>query len=861
MTTESAHQKFGSLAGSSCRLKVRKPDSSFDIFDLERIDTQGKTSITYKAINYAGDSFAIKLVPRERYKQHSIESEVQKVRLLGSRFARIQFYGTPILLKEGAEEEAPDVYAIVMDWIEGITLRSFLERPETILYVTDLLVLCKHLTECLALLQQNKLVHNDLHSENILVTSRATGPHLTQEWDITIIDSGSIKTESLLNSLLEQWNSELVALERLSVSKTKEVADRIAALQFSLQWFSRSDQEWIVSHLVTIYNTLLRSQHDFPPRYRQFIADFPQLLRRMLDPDRSMRLGNPARMYDEIDSLRRKHTDSEPLLMSGPFDLISAELIRKPEQINRLFSSKTPWYNKCATTDPTYIYGPRGCGKSTILRKLSLESVLAEDDPGVAFSAIPYIGVYLSCSAELRSRFWLFPDDAYPKIAGDAVEFFNLLLGEALLRTFSLLRDSQVVPILGSSVGLTIACEEAMAHLFFRHFSLEGGEYQLAGVGWLDHALKALRLRRSQVWSQILARGSNNIPNSSVVFDLCRDLADVFPLLNGKHIAFLLDDYSNQRIPVRLQRILNQTISFAKQGNPIFKVSSEYMGVDLTGIQQGREVVEVNFGKEFVDLQDSDRTGFLEDVIDIRFKLANEKGGDQYSHVTARELLGRQRLSAGTPMARSIRQAHKHKKRSPFHYYGIDTIAELCSGDIAMAIDIVRDVFARHVGAVKKDLPVPQRVQHDVIRECSDTEHLHLRYLTHGRVISRVMDKLCWLAHKSAVERDSKKDNVLEPMIKTSIDVVNSVRHEISDEHIAILDEMIKRGCLFSLDTSRSRMRGEGTERYQIRRILLVKYASPLARRDPIKIDRPQLLEQLLTDPEGFCVAELNRGR
>jgi hypothetical protein len=342
-----------------------------------------------------------------------------------------------------------------------------------------------------------------------------------------------------------------------------------------------------------------------------------------------------------------------------------------------------------------------------------------------------------------------------------------------------------------------------------------------------------------------------------VIFDLCKGAEEILPLLRTKHVAFLLDDYSNQRIPVKLQRILNQTISFAKQGNPIFKVSSEYMGVDLTGIQQGREVIEVNFGQEYVDLGEAERTGFLEDVIDIRFRAAKRTEGK----LTTRKLLGRQNLSAGTPMARAIKGAQKGKNRNPFHYYGVDTVSEVCSGDIAMAIDIVREIHRRHESAKERKTPVPNRIQHEVIKEFSDHEHLHLRYMHRGKEIAFVIDRLCWLAHKCAVEKISIKDQREEPMIKTSIDIASSAHRQATDEVREVLDEMIRRGCLFSLDTSRTRIAGEGTERFQVRRILLVKYLAPLSRRDPIKIDRSEYLHLLIQDPEEFVKGELSKGK
>ena len=70
--------------------------------------------------------------------------------------------------------------------------------------------------------------------------------------------------------------------------------------------------------------------------------------------------------------------------------------------------------------------GPIGCGKSTVLRRLSLPAVLSLPQASKHFREMPYVGVYISCSSELRSRFWLFPRDEYDKIEGDVVLFFSM---------------------------------------------------------------------------------------------------------------------------------------------------------------------------------------------------------------------------------------------------------------------------------------------------------------------------------------------------------------------------------------------------------------------------------------------------
>ena len=76
-------------------------------------------------------------------------------------------------------------------------------------------------------------------------------------------------------------------------------------------------------------------------------------------------------------------------------------------------------------------------------------------------------------------------------------------------------------------------------------------------------------------------------PDAQMVFDVCQELEEVWPVLKTRRLVFLIDDYSNQRIPGALQKKLNQAITFSKQGTPIFKVTSEYDGVDLEGVQEG----------------------------------------------------------------------------------------------------------------------------------------------------------------------------------------------------------------------------------------------------------------------------------
>ncbi|HEX4638076.1 MAG TPA: protein kinase [Chthoniobacterales bacterium] len=819
-------------------------------FTLGTAAGPGSTSVTFNAIDTFGRQHAIKFVPQDYYKHHTIEAELLRVRRLTRRFSQITWYGEPAFEKTFAKNGEMKLYAIVTDWIDGPSFASFAAQEGERLEVPEFLEIARDLCEMLALLKEHELVHNDLHAENLIVTTEATGPRLQPQRVLRVIDTGSLKTIERHQSILDSWRTEVATLQQLKQDNGDNIGARIAQLEDWISWFSRTDQEWVVYHLCALISRMRRRDDRLPLNQRRFLQDITPVLSRMLDPDPHMRLSDPAQMFDEIELLWKKVNTPASSAMMGPFDLISAELIRSDDQLNALFSEKAPWLAKCSTTDPVYIYGPRGCGKSTVLRRISLPAVLATSDAAEQFAKMPYIGVYMSCSSELRSRFWLFPKQEYDQIEGDVVLFFTMLLVEALLDTLELLRDGNCELRLGHTVGLTNDAARAIAEKVFEHFSIPGIDLKLGGVSWLTFARKELSLHRQIVWRRILTNPSRTTPNPSLLFELCKSIEEALPLLKQKHIAFLLDDYSNQRIPAELQRRLNQTISFAKQGNPIFKVSSEYFGVDLDGIQEGREVVEVNFGWEYVELNDAERGAFLEDVLDIRFKRTDVD-------TTVDALLGRSGLNPGLPLARAIRKCHEDGK--PFYYYGIDTVADICSGDVAMALDLVKQIYMT-VDAFPPKQAVSAAQQHAIIHRYADREHMYVRYFAkHGKAMSEVVGALCWLAHQCACEKTSMKTGTPEPMIKTHLDIALQAVAQLPEDCRELLLEMEKRGVLFSLDTSRSRIHKEGTERYQVRRILLAKTVTPLGRKDAIKLDHVHKLQFLLQEPHSFVREEFDK--
>lgn len=276
--------------------------------------------------------------------------------------------------------------------------------------------------------------------------------------------------------------------------------------------------------------------------------------------------------------------------------------------------------------------------------------------------------------------------------------------------------------------------------------------------------------------------------------------------------------------------------------------------MDLEGIQEGREVREVNVGFEYVSLQESQRWRFLRELLELRFAYLEHP-------TNILQILPLSKIRPAISMAKAIRAAVQSKGK--FYYHGVDTISDLCSGDFAMGLDLVRRIFEHGDVNWKEPKAIPPQVQHRAIREYASREFEYIRYRSErGLLKYEIVDRLCWLSHKCVLEKTRWKDGEEVPLVKNHIDVAETALqdlHRYSPEHYALLEEMIRKGVLFPLETSKSREAHQGTRRYMVRRILLARYDAPLGRDVAVRIDDLERLRTLLTDPRHFAASELER--
>lgn len=806
---------------------------------------RGRTAVAWKATS-RGECYAIKFALRSDYSTHSIDAEVRQIQSVDSSLlARIEFYGTP--QSELADIAWADLYAIVVEWIDGVSFKKYVESAREIddqsfvKIARDFFVLAKAFSD-------QGLQHNDLHNENVLVRTKRDPLTESETVQIVAIDSGQLKTDVRRIELIETQSSQLSTLESL-IESSPEIESRKSTLRESIRLFGRTDHEWIVKHLCDLANaklaTLDRSRAGTGTEIDKLLGVF-QLA---VDPDHSRRLDDPLQLFQAIEKALSE-PDSSESKMTNPFDFPSAELIRSDQQLMKLFSNDYPRLDTCRSDAPTYIYGPRGCGKSTLLRSLALTAALDSDDVETALSQTSFFGVYISCSSELRSRFWLFDESDFEDLKAHIVRYFGLLLIEQLVNTIRSMREVSE----RHSFGITQEVERKACKVIRDRVGIPVETTPYSSVNPTAHLATEIRQERDRLWRRILdLETPSERVDAQLVFDVCNKLEDVCSIFKTRKIAFLLDDYSNQRIPAELQKKLNQAITFSKQGSPIFKVSSEYFGVELEGIHEGREVQEVNVGAEYVQLTGKRRWSFLKELLEKRF-------GHLDIDVKIEEILGESKIKPALDMAKKIK-ASVRGDGEKFWYHGIDTLSDVCSGDFAMGLDLVRKIFESSKTSWKTPKAIPPKDQHKVITEYGAREFEYIRYRwLEGAKKYHIIDRLCWLARQCVLEKARMKSGIEEPYLKNHLDISEAAIQELeehSPKEAQILNELIRKGVLFPLQTSMSRESHSGTRRYMVRRILLTRYVVPLGRDVAIKIDNLERLRTLLTDAKLFVETEL----
>ena len=796
----------------------------------------GYKGVVWKGVNERSRPVAIKFATYEDYIDRSFLEEADRTAELTGYSQFAQFYDADIVELKSPKGEKIKLVCFSEDFIEGHTLDRYAQENE----ITPSFIInyVRGMCNILNILKELNLRHDDLHCGNVMIANPKKG-ELSQNFTVKIIDMGSLKSHDA------------------PLTKEKDYKD---------------DHRRFIEHLIFLCNSMLfNSNHQRKPlslTERKFRGEIIPLLNSMLEEDRQIALIDPSKILSQFErvylSARYPHKEVE-LKLEDPFDYISAEHIASDELLVQLFAESCPWAKEVTSPNPVLLTGPRGCGKSMLFRRLSLKALLYKSSDDIRNSKIA--GFYISCSADLRNRFgWITSQTLLKKFQKEIVHYFNLLLSREIVQTLLLISQREDRETL---FGFGEMQEKEIHDLFMNKLNIkEERRLRLQGVTPLEHLLESIEFEMNICYEQFL-KGFNLESTMPISFlsDLTRFLKSKIGYFEDRTITFLLDDYSIHRIPEQVQLLLNPII-WDRQATHIFKLSAEKYGAerifefhnetsptaDLT-----REFREIDCGQFYIYLSDSDLLqelmNFAKDLLDHRLALAGYSG-------TSETIIGHSGYEEGT-LTKSLRSRPKARD----HYHGLETIAEICSGDVSALLEVYRRISRG--GKVTKDTNsvVKKYIQHEAINSVSrNFLELIKTYHPFGEEMYKIVVPFGTLCRKILYEgkdmqykmKDGTTKSVPIETTRIEVDQIPGKGEDWTGEQHRMMKELVRRSIFIEMEPGRGRATLGPTWRWQLRRIYCPAFGAGLKKNTAIKWT-PSDLKYFLTNPQEKCDKEFEK--
>jgi predicted heme/steroid binding protein len=783
--------------------------------------TAGFKGAVWKVLDEHDRLRAVKFAIYEDYVDRSYLGELAYAAKLENYPEFARFINADIIELDLHEHGKRKFVCFIEDWINGFTLEEYLEKHADEISGSFLLHYVEGMCSALSALKAVNLRHDDLHAGNVMLERPALGM-LSDTLRVKIIDTGSLKP-------LDQ--------------PTKKGKD---------------DHRNFIEHLVAIHNAIQKKKL-LPVKDRRFLKECLSLYDSMLDDDSITTLKSPEQIKSHFShAFTRANFSraSKSLTLQSPFEFISAEHIADDRLLVEIFAQSCPWLDKVEGPDPCLVTGPRGCGKSTIFRWLSLKAHLHKSSSEIESFRIA--GFYISCSSDLQNRLsWIKTEAlAEKKFRREVVHYFNLILAREVIQTLCNIRER---PDHETFWGLGHAQEEKI-HGFLKD-ALMSSHLVMQGVSRLQQAVELLELEMFRCHVQML-KGLNLEWTTPETFlgDFTTLLSKEITFFRERPIAFLLDDFSTHRLPEPVQIVLNRII-WERRATHIFKLSSEKYGARLSDSHDAtadlsREMVEIDCGREYLALDDHDQREkarkFATELLANRLLAAGYAGSPE-------QLLGPSEWEEGS-LARALRARRDKPGRTNNQYHGSECIADLCSGDVSTLLLVYRRIFEK--GNVNKDSTsnVPKHIQHQAIDSVSsDLLEAIKNHHPFGMRMYMIVREFGTLVKRILIDGDLIKQGTSTvppqcPRIEVDQDY-NSPEDELNTDQANLKRELVRRAIFIEMEPGRSRHKSVTTLRWQLRRVYLPAFGASLSKNDAIKW-KPAHFKFFLLEPKQSCDRE-----
>ncbi len=748
-------------------------------------------------------NIAVKIIPRQNLGPNW-KQEFQKANRLSSQVV-VRFFSF------GEWQDINhdiDCYILLSDYIPGKNLKEYIQHNKDNVSVNFITNLLKAMFDLFNEMDDRAFQHGDLHSGNILVENRSTslmGP----DYAFRVTDFG---TTSASENGAEKDDFEQLAFILKYLLENVDYQGSIPLEQFT---FNILNDHFLAKHLVET------------------------------DTTRDPYARRPKKLFDHLNEIESEfdkiQSDKAVKKITDPFEYLSCEQIGDSHSLLKtLYSDRFLGLSGIETRNNLVLTGPRGCGKSTVFKSLSLQHrlIISEDHP----DELTYIGVYYRCD----DLYFAFPRYMIPdrqEALDVPLHFITSTLLNELLDTIKKWASKYYKDEFDKKEG-------NVSRSIWEFLGLSRS--QEPGIDSF-RALSA-RLQKERFRAAEKQRFVNDPKHSfghyfgpDILIKICNMLMEKFSFLNDRPFFFFIDDYSSPKITIELQQNLNRLL-MQRTSSCFFKLSTESpvsyarSDSDTKVYVEGREFTLINLGFIYIHAEIKEKLQFIEDVFNRRLKAT-----DNYPVSNLEALLGSYSELNFNEDARLIRKGKK------IEFWGKESLCYLCCGDIYHIIDLVKRMVANIGGAeglsqIKSPPKILPEEQTKATREQAGNFLKGLRALPNGHQLVEIVSVFGNVAHSYLKFRDSKNVKSNPPWQAHRIEPYEQL--ELSKEAQKIYDELL-RYSVFIEDVRGKSRRGKVVPRLYLRRLLIPHFNLTFSMRDSIGLEANEV-EKLLLLPKEF---------
>ena len=705
----------------------------------------------------------------------------------------------------------------VCDYVDGPSLRRYLERSGDNRAKVDLSFIRRFLDTMLLLLlelQARRFQHGDLHSGNILVVKSRFD--IEERYTFRVTDFGVRNFSEPSQRPNDFWSLAQIVNDLLKHINLQESSG------FDRFIFNSLRDHFVKRHLIET------------------------------DPTVDTMAENPAQMLRELRGLDTAYqmatadARGKPSLTT-PFDYPNCEQIGDSDLLlQALYSNRLLELDKIGANSNVVLTGPRGCGKTTVFRALSLRYLMSIDMDMPR--SVRYVGVYYRCD----DLYFAFP--RYTEVSSFAADVPMHFLIVTLLSL--LLHDLERWAMRRAKAEW----EGGVGRLVRSLWNIFGWSPPDAPhIGDLSTLIRKLdeergRAERTYRFARNPAHNFEGFFGPGIMVDACHVLRSTFSFLGPRPFHFFIDDYSSPKISTTLQANLNRLLMH-RSPDVFFKVSTEspvsFVRHDLDGkmFVEAREFDFINLGVRYITGDLAQTSAFIQDLFLRRFGAV-----EGYPVNTLEELLGScpRNENARARVLRDRDEATEAERKDYSRLYGYEVVSLMCSGDIHHMIRLVArmvDDFGGRDALSSKGIPIPRRAQHQSIRNEAGAVMESIRTVPEvGPRLADVVAAFGKVAQSYLLHRTSRNKDKEQAHQASKIEPYDPLR--LTAEAEKIRAELL-RYSVFIQDPKGKSRRGSVVPRLFLRRSLIPHFGLTFSQRDSVELENADI-ELLLTDPDAF---------